>query len=330
MSAVATIADSLLQETATLDLKRSFDASNGEWCELLKDIVAMANSGGGRIIIGLNDDGTPSGMCSLKSRSIDPAVFVDKIHSYTGVHFAGVSTHLETHAETQVTVLVIGDATVPLVFGKAGNYQPLDGKQRNAFNQGTLYVRHGAKSEPATSDDMRDILERHLKRARESLLANLRQVVEAPTGAVISFTPVVSLAGDLSARPVRLVQDPAAAPAAMLDPNITHPHRQKELVANVNERLAGCAHVTTNDIVAIRRVHKTEEDRSLCYLPKFGSCHYSDLFVNWIVSRIENDSSFLPNVRQSYYKVKVARNATRLNSRRARRYQHANQATLLA
>jgi len=326
MKAVAAIADSLPQETATLDLKSGFDSSNnGDWCELLKDIVAMANSGGGRIIIGLNDDGSPSGICSLKSHAIDPAVFVDKIHSYTGVHFAGVSTQIESHVGTSVTVLVIGDAPVPLVFGKAGNYQPTEGKQRSAFNQGTLYVRHGAKSEPATSDDMRDILERHLKRARESLLANLRQVVEAPIGSVISLTPIAPVAGDYSVRPVRLVQDPSAAPAAMLDPNITHPHRQKELVAQVNEKLAGRARVTTNDIVAIRRTYKTEDDRSLCYRPKFGSCRYSDLFVQWITSHIESDASFLQNVRQRYHEVTVARNAALRQSRRPRRFQQANQ-----
>jgi len=326
MSAATATADSLPQETAALDLKRSFDPSNlGEWCELLKDIVAMANSGGGRIIIGLNDDGTPSGICSLKSHSTDPAVFVDKVYSYTGVHFAGVSTHLETHDEIQVTVLVIGDATIPLVFSKAGNYQPPEGKQRNAFNPGTLYVRHGAKSEPATSDDMRDILERHLKCARESLLANLRQVVEAPIGSVVSLSSASASTSDLAARPVRLVQDPAAAPAAMLDPNVTHPHRQKELIAKINAHFIGPARVTSNDILAIRRIHKTETDRTLCYKPRYASCQYSDLFFQWIVTHIESNPSFLQDLRQRFHAVTTAHNAATRRGHRSRRSHQSNQ-----
>lgn len=42
-------------ETAQVDFKAGFGPnSNQEWCELLKDVVAMANSGGGCIIIGRN------------------------------------------------------------------------------------------------------------------------------------------------------------------------------------------------------------------------------------------------------------------------------------
>ncbi len=42
------------RESKYLDFKSSFNPdSAGEWCELIKDIVAMANTGGGIIIIGL-------------------------------------------------------------------------------------------------------------------------------------------------------------------------------------------------------------------------------------------------------------------------------------
>jgi predicted HTH transcriptional regulator len=49
-------------ESATIDFKREFDPTSPPgWCELVKDVVAMANSGGGTILIGVNDDGSPSG-----------------------------------------------------------------------------------------------------------------------------------------------------------------------------------------------------------------------------------------------------------------------------
>ncbi len=49
------------RETAAVEFKSAFDVhSNREWCELLKDVVAIANSGGGVIVIGLDDHGAPS------------------------------------------------------------------------------------------------------------------------------------------------------------------------------------------------------------------------------------------------------------------------------
>jgi hypothetical protein len=41
------------RESKRVDFKKSFDiASTGEWCEMIKDIVTMANSGSGAIVVG--------------------------------------------------------------------------------------------------------------------------------------------------------------------------------------------------------------------------------------------------------------------------------------
>jgi hypothetical protein len=46
--------DLLDGESATVDFKESLDpGSKQDWCELIKDIVAMTNSGDGCIVIGL-------------------------------------------------------------------------------------------------------------------------------------------------------------------------------------------------------------------------------------------------------------------------------------
>lgn len=43
-------------ENESIDFKRSFNpASTEEWLEIIKDIVAMANSGGGIILIGVKE-----------------------------------------------------------------------------------------------------------------------------------------------------------------------------------------------------------------------------------------------------------------------------------
>lgn len=62
-------------ESKSLDFKSAFDPDRpADWCELLKDIVAMANSGGGTILIGVADDGQPlGGSGALKILQTDPA-----------------------------------------------------------------------------------------------------------------------------------------------------------------------------------------------------------------------------------------------------------------
>src|SRR5712692_2586706 len=81
--------DSIDSESATVDFKASFDPqSKGDWCELIKDMIAMTNSGGGNLIVGVADDGSFSG-CDIKPLlDTDPADVTNHIHSYTDQHFA--------------------------------------------------------------------------------------------------------------------------------------------------------------------------------------------------------------------------------------------------
>jgi predicted HTH transcriptional regulator len=75
-------------EVDSVDFKHPFDpTSAAEWLELLKDIPAMANSGGGLLIVGLDDQGTPSGREVTPLFSIDPADIANKVYKYTGFQF---------------------------------------------------------------------------------------------------------------------------------------------------------------------------------------------------------------------------------------------------
>jgi hypothetical protein len=68
-------------ESRTVDFKSKFDPGcAGDWCELVKDVVAIANSGGGSILIGVDDDGKCCGpAASTKLLCLDPAVITDKV-----------------------------------------------------------------------------------------------------------------------------------------------------------------------------------------------------------------------------------------------------------
>lgn len=68
-------------ETNDVDFKATFNsASSRDWLELIKDIAAFANSGGGYILVGVNDDGTPSGHDVSDLLAVDSADLANRLH----------------------------------------------------------------------------------------------------------------------------------------------------------------------------------------------------------------------------------------------------------
>jgi len=72
-------------ESNTTEYKGTFDPDDtGSWCEIVKEIVAIANSGGGMILFGIDDDGQLSSQDTSRVLDVDPAEIVDQINKYTG------------------------------------------------------------------------------------------------------------------------------------------------------------------------------------------------------------------------------------------------------
>ena len=213
------------RESKHVEFKKGFDATApGEWCELIKDIVSIANSGGGIIVFGLDSAGVPSEVSVDHIRSIDPADIGNKLAKYTGpvdLEFEFRSLEKEGHL---LIALLIQPVSVPLVFQKPGTYDIGGGKQRTAFGLGTIYFRHGAKSEPATTEDIRRVMERQLECIRKNWVKGVRRVVQAPPGSqiVAVYAPGSGkTAVDLSPR-VHAVNDPSAIPVRLSrDANLT-------------------------------------------------------------------------------------------------------------
>ena len=73
-----TTSGSASQESAKLDFKAGFEIKT-DWCELIKNTVAMANSGGGKILIGVSDDGVPTKSDVSALLAVDLADVVNKV-----------------------------------------------------------------------------------------------------------------------------------------------------------------------------------------------------------------------------------------------------------
>lgn len=291
------------RESKHVDFKSFFDpGSTGEWCELVKDIVAMANSGGGVIMIGLDNGGIPSKKDVKPILELDHAKLVDKIHKYTGYQFSELEIHEAKKQDETVAVIEISAVKVPMVFQEVGTYEALPGKQKTAFSKGTVYFRHGAKSEPGTTEDIRNVIDRQLEAIRGEWLDGVKKVVTAPQGSAVTvFAGEVKESKSPDATPIRLVDDPDAPGYRLIDHDTTYPYRQTELVYVVNGMLPESVEVNTYDILAIRRIHKIDGDARYCHTPKFSSPQYSDNFAKWIVDRHKEDKDFFKKVRQQFY-----------------------------
>lgn len=293
------------EECASVEFKSSFDPDkSGEWLEITKDIVALSNSGGGIILIGLNDDGSPSGADVSALLSIDPADVTNRLFKYTSCQFHAFELCVTSKGGHQIFAICVDGTKVPMVFTRVGTYEPEPGRQKNAFSVGTVYFRHGAKSEPATSEDLRNFLDREIESIRHSWLDGIARITSAPIGSRIAILPPEDHpTGPSGSLPLRLTNDESAQPYYAVPIDSTHPFRQKEVIVEVNKRLK-LRSINSHDILCIRRVYNVQKDISLCYTQSYASPRYSQAFVDWIIRQYEADAGFFEKTKAEYDDMK--------------------------
>jgi hypothetical protein len=281
-----------------VELVERFDPqAPGVWVELVRDVAALANSGGGVVVL---------------SGDVEEERLHEELARYAEPEFEAFELHDITRARRQATAVVVeGVANTPLVFTRTGRYGTANGDEHVAFVRGGLYFRHGAKSEPATGADVRDFIKRQLDATRSQWLANIRQVMHAPDGAEVAV--IETAERDDEGRPtlIRLTTDPHAPLYGQVDPDRSHPYRQKEVIREVNARLDDAV-VNAFDVLSVRRVHAISEETrpEFVHVPKFGSPQYSDAFVDWLIGEHERDSEFFTRAKAKYLTTRPRRRAS--------------------
>ncbi len=295
-------------ESRSLDFKERFDPKElSEWLELVKDFVAMANSGGGLILVGVCNNGQPATGGVQPVLDLDPAHITDKIESYTHVHFEDFEISEVIGNGSRVAVIAVGPSfDAPIAFTRAGTY-PDPGKKypKTAFAKGTVYFRHGAKSEPGTTADLRRFIDRRLDHVREQWKAGMRLVTEAPEGARLALVEATS--ADPTAIPtrLRLTNDPTAPVYGQLNPDQTHPYRQGTLLPELNKRLGSGSAVNSYDLLSARRVHGIDSAArpDFVYQPHWpnSSPQYSEEFIDWLLAQAKADPQFFEKARAKFH-----------------------------
>jgi hypothetical protein len=225
-----------------------------EPAELLRDVVAMANVGGGVIVTA-----SPPDLESVREQ----------------VEF----DDLEVASIANGTAIVVGPA------GDA----PLTLEDRAWF-------RHGARTAPATRDDLKRFMDRRLAELRRRLIVDIKRVIAAPAGSEI--VAIERSENEQGEQVIRITTDEHAPLFRAVDFDLTHPYRQKELIAEVNRRLPEERGINSYEFQAIRKTYDIDPD--FVHRPRFGTNQYSEALVEWLVAQIDRDREFIARARAQY------------------------------
>ncbi len=253
--------------------------------ELVMHLAALANSGGGAVVAR-----DAPGLTELGAKGAQAA-----LESYTGEHI-DVETRTEHVDDRDVLVFVVaGRRDAPAVFEKTGAWKDDTGAEHVVFERGTVFFRHGQRSDPANARDMHRFAERVTREQHRAWETNVKKAAHAPADAdVYVVRNKATEAGTLAQ--VRVVDDPNAPAVARTDFDITHPYRQREVVEMLNAR-AGETIATGYDVQCVRKVYRVDERPEFFHRPKFGSPQYSEAFVTWMLDSYRRDPAFFETAK---------------------------------
>jgi hypothetical protein len=295
------LAETTFEESDLVDFKQEYSPQKKAafWAETVKDIVSFANTRGGIIIFGLNDTGLNSGINCDALFELDSASLTDQIRKYTSANYSQVAVVPIVRDKFRYPAILTLPVETPLVFTKVGTYEIENGKQKTAFSLGTVYFRHGSKSEPCTREDLAAFFDRQLEIVRHQWLGNIRRVVEAPIGASVVVTN--SHEGGSA---VRLTSDPNAPLVHLPQLSDGYPYRQGELIDEINRRLDLSVPLNSHDVQAIKNFENITPQDTPEFVSKphdTASPQYSQEMVNLVVERYEGDNEFFKMCR-TYWK----------------------------
>jgi hypothetical protein len=257
----------------------------------------MANTGGGVVVIGADKVGTRTGEDVQPVLELDSARIQDELFHDTGMSFDRVSVHRVERAGHSLAAIVVDTVEdAPLAFVREGT-----SRGQIAFAPGSVYVRRGARSVPATTQDLRAFIDRRLRGLRKQWVRNIRDVMTAPEGAQMAVVEATEGDGDQPSL-IRLTSDPRAQLYGKLDPDRTHPYRQTEVIREVSGRLPADVSINAFVVLSVRRVHGISEATrpEFVHEPKFGSPQYSDAFVEWLLEEHARDPEFFDRAKAVY------------------------------
>lgn len=187
------------RETSELDFKYKIDISkNSDFAKIAKHIFAMANYGGGYLLIGFKETqkGTVESIGLPSNFHIDQANLQEKFNAYSNtpivLDYHEVEKILNSESR-KFGIIYVPPSSNVLTPIKSGKCVDEHGKQKTVFEKGQIFIRRGTQSVPATLKEIKYIEKRSKKtnykisllsgkpdRVEENLFGNFFKVIDFP------------------------------------------------------------------------------------------------------------------------------------------------------
>ena len=170
----------MLGEGKGKDFKIAFDTSDPTaLLELVKDIVAFANSDGGEIVLGRDETHAP-GLPAEAAEALDSSRVGDAVDKHAEKGLIHVSHGKERLPNGNMLVTLTVEASpYPVVIGKDATVAGSGKIQQTILRRGDLWVRHGSRTERVAQADMREMIDQAYQKGLDRLLSAAQVVREA-------------------------------------------------------------------------------------------------------------------------------------------------------
>jgi hypothetical protein len=267
--------------------------------ELVRDTVALANSGGGEFVVSSRLGGRPPENLGRQAEDLR-AMVAAAIAEYTGSSLPELSVQPADSMGRPAMLIRVGPVTLPIAFAKAGRWIASSEAPRptEVFAAGSIYFRRDGQSVPGTQADLAASFERELRRVRRHWLRGIRHVLTSPLDIPRDRpTDRRPRGNDLSnLQPVRIVDDPSAPSLQPQDVDRLYPYRQKDLVDELNNRF-GRKMLNSYDIQAVRRHHELDDRPDFVFHLMGAGRRYSAVAADWIAARYAGNPEFFREAR---------------------------------
>ena len=173
------------EEDDYIDYKLTLDpSSEKEWLELTKDISAFANTYGGYLVFGVqNETKEPVGLDESPRKILaDSNNIQQKINRFLEPEINTIRSKQHNIGEQVILIVCIPQSTtVTHIISKDGEFKYPSGQSKVLLRKGTFYVRRSAGNHLGDARDLDQLIDRRINHYRETLLSRISRVVEAPT-----------------------------------------------------------------------------------------------------------------------------------------------------